>query len=114
MRTTAQGAEFVFIARAVPQPALRQAGGRDHRVLPNWWIVRDPVDYTLRWPNHIVADELQRLIALAESEGVTTEWLEEAGTLLRQAFSTVVPAEDFERVRGAASLDPIYGDEEPF
>jgi len=68
----------------------------------------------LRWPSHIVLDELQRLVTLGESEGVSPEWLEEVGTLLRQAFATSVPAEDFEQVRSTGSVDPIYSDEEPF
>jgi hypothetical protein len=72
--------------------------------------VRDPADYVLRWPGRIVADEIQRLVTLGEREGVSSEWLDEVDVLLRQAFATTVPAEDFGQVRS----NPIYGDEEPF
>jgi hypothetical protein len=83
-------------------------------LLPDFRLVRDPGDYMLRWPSHIVVDELQRLVTLGESEGDSPEWGEEVGTLLRQAFATSVPAEDFEQVRSTSPVDPIYGDEEPF
>lgn len=76
--------------------------------------VRDPADYVLRWPSHIVTDELQRLVTLGEREGVSSDWLEEVDTLLRQAFATSVPAEDFGQLRAGRPIDPIYGDEEPF
>lgn len=76
--------------------------------------MRDPVDYVLRWPRSIVADELRRLIALGESEGLSNEWADEVDTLLRQAFATSVAAEDFGRIQSAASWSDIYGDEEPF
>lgn len=76
--------------------------------------MRDPADYALLWPRQIVADELQRLVTLGEREGVSSDWLEEVDTLLRQAFATDVPAEDFGRVRGGRAADPIYGEEEPF
>lgn len=77
--------------------------------------MRDPVEYTLRWPSRIVADEIEGLIALADAEGVSTEWADEVDTLLRQAFVSSVPAEDFQRVDAVANTGPLYdADEEPF
>jgi len=58
----------------------------------------DDPDYTLRWPPDIFEDELRRLIRRAESEGRGSEWRDEVCLLLRQAFSSTVPFEDFERV----------------
>ena len=61
-----------------------------------------------------MVDELEGLLRLAESEGVTDEWADEVATLLRQAFATGIPTEDFERVRALRGDDPVYGNEEPF
>lgn len=74
----------------------------------------DPVDYTLRWPNHIVADEVQQLLSRAETEGVNSDWRDEVDRLLRQAFVSTVPVEDFEQAQRSLAPDPVYGDEEPF
>lgn len=57
-------------------------------------FARDP-DYRLRWPNHIFAAELHRLIGRARATGVTTEWREEVEQILRQAFASSVPAKEF-------------------
>jgi hypothetical protein len=72
----------------------------------------DPDDYTLRWPNNIVAAEVQQLLAnAAETKGLTDNWLKEAELLLRQAFVSNVPVEDFEQARPYLDRRPEPGDE---
>lgn len=75
--------------------------------VPNF--VKDP-DYRLRWPNHIFAAELQRLIGRAKATGLTLEWREEVELLLKQAFASAVPTEEFHRL---AEYEKRFG-EEPF
>ncbi len=54
----------------------------------------DP-DYTLRWPPEVLRNELQRLTLRARQYGESGEWREEVDLLLRQAFPSNVPVEDF-------------------
>lgn len=72
-------------------------------------FANDP-DYTLRWPSSVLDGELRRLIRRAETEGGGPEWQDEVRLLLRQAFSSTVPVEDFERV---VDTYDAFGDE-PF
>jgi len=74
----------------------------------------DRADYTLRWPTSIVADEVRQLLSRAEAEGVTSDWREEVELLLRQAFVSTVPVEDFDEAQRSRPPDLVYGDEEPF
>ena len=70
-------------------------------------------DYTLRWPPHILREELERILRRATQFGPDQSWRSEVDTLLRQAFTSSVPRQDYERVRNSAS--PMYDDaEEPF
>ncbi len=75
--------------------------------VPNF--VKDP-DYRLRWPNHIFAAELQRLIGRAGATGLTPEWREEVEQLLKQAFASAVPTEEFHRL---GEYEQLWGGE-PF
>lgn len=72
----------------------------------------DP-DYTLRWPRDIFIEELDRLLRRGETSGRDSDWEEEVAELLRQAFSSPVPANDFRKASSppAAGFDP---NEEPF
>lgn len=72
-------------------------------------LARDP-DFLIRWPNHILADELRRLILRGQMSGTTPEWREEVEQLLQQAFVSTVPVEEFRRLRETTS----HFDEEPF
>lgn len=54
----------------------------------------DP-DYELKWPGHIFRDELRHLIQRARDLGMTAAWQDEVEQLLRQAFASDRPAEDF-------------------
>jgi hypothetical protein len=76
-------------------------------------LFRRDAEYTLRWPAPILADELKRLVQVAEIDGVTPQWRDEVKLLLRQAFESHAPAEAFERASSRA-IDPIFGDEAPF
>lgn len=77
-------------------------------------FVGDP-DYTLRWPPGIFAEEAGRLIRRATAWGINDDWMEEVGLLLRQAFKTSVPADDFAQVLDAHRPPTRYAlDEEPF
>lgn len=72
----------------------------------------DNADYTLRWPPEVFAKEVQLLVRRGSQFGMDDDWEEEVNLLLRQAFVSLVPAEDFERVPRyrRASID----DDEPF
>lgn len=72
-------------------------------------FVSDP-DYTVRWPGSVLRHELDRLIMRGRVHGETEDWRQEVELLLRQAFSSSVPAEDFGKL-GTVAWD--YGDE-PF
>jgi hypothetical protein len=70
----------------------------------------DP-EFTLRWPPSLLRKELRRLIDRARREGMTRDWQGEVELLLRQAFRSPVPQEDFgSLVNGVKVLD----DDEPF
>lgn len=73
----------------------------------------DP-DYTLRWPPDVFAEEVRRLIKRAEQNLSGRDWEDEVETLLRQAFGSEVPIEDFRAA--TAPPQPWYStsDEEPF
>jgi hypothetical protein len=72
-------------------------------------FVHDP-DFCLRWPNDLFADEVRRLIDRARTAGITSEWREEVEQLLRQAFVSSVPVQEFRRAQERVA----YSDEEPF
>lgn len=69
----------------------------------------DP-DFALTWPRDVFADELRRLIAVAERDGQSAEWTQEVELLLEQAFSSTVPRDDFSRLNAATWAF----DDEPF
>ena len=68
----------------------------------------DP-DYSVRWPVSVLRSELNRLIMGARDHGETADWKQEVELLLRQAFSSAVPREDFAKLGSGSD----YGDE-PF
>jgi len=72
-------------------------------------FANDP-DFRLRWPNHIFAAELRRLIGRGRTTGITTEWREEVEQLLQQSFTSSVPVREFRR--SEKSLQDW--DEDPF
>jgi hypothetical protein len=77
-------------------------------------FVGDP-DYTLNWPASVFAEEAGRLVRRAAAWGITDDWVEEVGLLLRQAFQSSVPADDFTQVLEATRPPTIHAlDEEPF
>jgi len=71
-------------------------------------------DYALRWPPEIFAQELRLLINQATSYGIDDSWFEDVELLLRQAFDSQVPGDDFERVRRLPPTPAYNYDEEPF
>ena len=73
----------------------------------------DNADYTLRWPPEVFAKEVQLLVRRGSQFGIDDDWEAEVDLLLRQAFVSSVPAEDFERIPRYRRVQPI-GDEEPF
>lgn len=67
-------------------------------------------DYTVRWPTAVLEQELRRLIDRAQRHGLDGDWEAEVKLLLSQAFSSSVPAQDFETlVRAHSGFD-----DEPF
>ena len=82
--------------------------GAEVRGLSNF--LADP-DYVLRWPASVFADEATRLVRRARANGTGTDWQEEVLLLLRQAFSSVVPREDFKRVLAAEHAVSPYDEE---
>lgn len=75
-------------------------------------FANDP-DYELRWPRSLFGEELDRLIALAEFEGVDWQWEAQVEALLRQAFGGSEPLEAFRR-SGDMAVRRSSLDEEPF
>jgi hypothetical protein len=75
--------------------------------------LRDDPEYEILWPNDILARAVDRLIERGHTDGRSTEWHDEVSTLLRQAFRSTVPAEEFQQCwdESAARYDPS---EEPF
>lgn len=59
--------------------------------------LRDDPEYETRWPNDILAAELDRLVELGRSSGQSAEWRDEVGALLRQAFRSAVPEREFQQ-----------------
>ncbi|MHB1535203.1 MAG: hypothetical protein ACYC1D_11480 [Acidimicrobiales bacterium] len=77
-------------------------------------FVGDP-DYTLRWPAEVFAEEAERLVVRGAEWGTGPDWAEEVDLLLRQAFTSSVPADDFKQVAETSVERPTYAyDEEPF
>lgn len=77
-------------------------------------FVDDP-DYTLRWPSAVFAEEAERLARRGAEWGMSRDWKEEVDLLLRQAFASSVPADDFKRVFETPAQTPAYSyDDEPF
>lgn len=76
--------------------------------------LRNDPDYVLRWPPAIFAEELTRLIQRGERLGTGSSWASEVETLLRQAFTSSMPAEDFKRMLDTSGTASWSLDEEPF
>ena len=55
-------------------------------------------DYTLRWPQELFAQEVELLVRRGDEMGAGSDWQEEVTLLLRQAFVSPIPADDFEKV----------------
>jgi hypothetical protein len=74
----------------------------------------DP-DFTLRWPPHLLVEELTKLVAQARQGSVDGDWDEEVRTLLSQAFADETPLSEFSRRQDAPVNAPwLYDNEEPF
>lgn len=73
----------------------------------------DNADYTLRWPPEVFAKEVRLLVRRGSQFGVDHDWEEEVDLLLRQAFVSSVPAEDFGKVPHYRYA-PSTSDDEPF
>lgn len=76
-------------------------------------LKNDP-EYEIRWPNDILAAQLDLLIARGRADGVDATWQDEVDTVLRQASASPVPQREFQERWNASSRQVIYGDEEPF
>jgi hypothetical protein len=75
--------------------------------------LRDDPEYEIRWPGDVLAAELDRLIARGRADGLDTTWQDEVETLLRQAFTSLVPQRAFQEQWHRSSRTSDY-DEEPF
>lgn len=75
----------------------------------------DP-EYALRWPADLFREEVLRLVRAARQWGATYDWREEVIVLLRQAFPSDVPVQEFERALDSQPASyPVYDpNEEPF
>ena len=72
-------------------------------------------DYRLRWPADLFRDALEPLLARGQREGGTREWRDDVELLLRQAFESPVPAEEFASEWEKPTPKVTYDyDEEPF
>lgn len=69
--------------------------------------------YALFWPPDILAEEVGSLAGSETASGMESEWVQEAMLLLRQAFTSPVPADDFWEVSGEIELFVDYGDADP-
>lgn len=76
--------------------------------------LRNDPEYETRWPHDVLASQLDRLIASGRAGNIDSTWREEVQSILRQAFASSVPFDDFEEQWNASATDPVYGDEEPF
>jgi hypothetical protein len=75
----------------------------------------DDPDYTLRWPPHVFAEEAERLVRRGSEWGMSHDWAEEVDLLLRQAFASSVPADDFKQVVDTPVQPTPYSyNDEPF
>lgn len=73
----------------------------------------DDPSFALRWPKDIFASELGRQLDEAKRRGPDAEWAEAVTQLLRDAFSSPVPAEEFQDLaRQPTSV--AWDGEEPF
>ena len=73
----------------------------------------DNADYTLQWPPEVFSKEIGLLVRRGSQFGTDDAWEEEVDLLLRQAFVSSVPAEDFGRVPHYRHA-PSTSDDEPF
>ena len=73
----------------------------------------DNADYTLRWPPEVFAKEVRLLVRRGSQFDTDDDWEEEVDLLLRQAFVSSVPAEDFGRLP-FHRYEPSTSDDEPF
>lgn len=72
-------------------------------------------DYRLRWPADVFKDALGELATRGLNEGTSPAWREDVELLLRQAFGSDVPIDDFRKVTEKPKPGPSYDvDEEPF
>lgn len=69
--------------------------------------------YALSWPPETLAEEVDSLAGSETASGMESEWVQEAMLLLRQAFTSPVPADDFWEVAGEIELFVDYGDADP-
>jgi hypothetical protein len=77
--------------------------------------LRNDPEYEIRWPNDVLASELDHLISRGRGDQLGSDWHDEVETLLRQAFTSAVPQREFrEQWEQSAPRIDIYGDEEPF
>lgn len=60
--------------------------------------------YALFWPPDFLVQEIESLIRRHPGPGLDWEWVQEAMLLLRQAFTSQAPANDFMEMAGA--IDP--------
>ena len=70
-------------------------------------------DYILRWPPGLLKREVERLIQRGKTLGTDRDWVSEVECLLKQAFISSIPTEDFRKVKDGPTRTPTY-EEEPF
>jgi hypothetical protein len=75
--------------------------------------LRNDPEYEIRWPSDILAAELDRLIAYGRADKLDALWQDEVETVLRQAFTSLVPQREFQEQWNQSSRKLNY-DEEPF
>lgn len=73
-------------------------------------------DYRLRWPADVFEAELATLIGEGHRDGTSIEWRDSVELLLRQAFGSDVPIEQFRKEYDKPPPAPLAYDydEEPF
>jgi hypothetical protein len=76
-------------------------------------LYADDPSFALRWPREIFASELRRQLDEAKRRGTDAEWAEGVAQLLRDAFSSPVPAEEFQNL-AREPTSATWDGEEPF
>ena len=69
--------------------------------------------YVLFWPAEFLVKEIESLILRNPAHGLDWEWVQEAALLLRQAFTSQTPANDFTAVAGAIDARNAHGAADP-